>query len=161
MSAALKDSVLKSLDELLVGAGFNRRGNTFWRAVGDTVHLVALQASQSSTATTVKLTLNLAVSVPSLTERGDPYDVWAAQWRERIGSLMPNAGDRWWSISTPHEADVASRELHDALSKFGLPAQSRIGSSADLLRLWEAGHSPGLTAAQVQTYIRQLRGGAV
>ena len=159
-TAALKVTVLESLKELLVGAGFKKRGTTFWKAVGDTIHLVALQASQSSTSSTVKLTLNLAVSIPALVERGGPHDVWSAHWRERIASLMPNPGDVWWSISTAEEAANASKEMLEALSKFGLPAQDRIGSSAELLKVLDSGRSPGLTKVQSQTYVRQLRSGA-
>jgi hypothetical protein len=158
-TANLKVTVLQRLQEALAGLGFKRCGSTFRKESGDVVHLVSLQSSQSSTASTLRFTINLAVSVPRL--GGQTDDVWSAQWRERIGAVMPDPRDRWWNVSSPREAEAVAQEMAEALVEYGLPAQGHISSAADLLRLWESGKSPGLTAVQAARYVDQLRSSAV
>ena len=155
----LKATVLKGLQDYLTGLGFRKRGSTFRKEVRDVVHLVSLQSSQSSSASTLRITVNLAVAVPSL--GGQLDDVWSAQWRERIGTLLPEPQDRWWNVSSSPEAEAVAQEMTQLLARYGLPAQARLSSTADLLRLWNSGKSPGLTAIQAARYVEQLRTSAV
>lgn len=157
--STFKATILKGLQESLGGLGFKKRGSTFHREVGDVIHLVSLQASQSSSASTLRVTVNLAVAVPSLGGRLD--DVWSAQWRERIGTLLPEPQDRWWNVSSAQEAEAVVQEISQFLAQYGLPAQARISSTAELLQLWESGKSPGLTAVQASRYVDQLRRNAI
>jgi len=158
-TATLKATILKGLQDSLERFGFKKRGSTFHREVGDVIHLVSLQASQSSSASTLRVTVNLAVAVPILGGQRD--DVWSAQWRERIGTLLPEAQDRWWNVSSSQEAEAVAQEITKFLAQYGLPAQARVSSTADLLQLWESGKSPGLTAVQASQYVDQLRRSAV
>ena len=158
-TATFKATILKGLQQVLTGYGFGKRGSAFLKEVGDVAHLVSLQAGQSSSASTLRVTVNLAVSVPSLGSKID--DVWSAQWRQRLGNLMPDPQDRWWNVSSPQEAEVVTQEISRCLTQYGLPVQERLSSTSALLQLWESGRSPGLTAVQASRYVKQLRGSAV
>jgi hypothetical protein len=158
-TATLKATILQGLRDSLGGLGFKKRGSTFYKEVGDVIHLVSLQASQSSSASRLRVTVNLAVAVPGL--GGQIDDAWSAQWRERIGALLPEPQDRWWNASSPQEAEAVAQELTQSLSQYGLPAQARVSSTKDLLQLWESGKSPGLTSVQASRYVDQLRRSAV
>ncbi len=133
-TAPLKNPVLAAMTELLRPLGFRKTGTLFSRAVNDVLHLISLQSSTSSTASSLRATLNIAVWVPALAEANQRPDVWSAHWQERIGMLMPEHSDRWWTVTTEQDAQ----------------------SAGALVRLWQSGASPGLTQVQAQRYLHRL-----
>jgi hypothetical protein len=157
----LESTITSRIEQVLSAAGFKRHRFGFERKVGNVLHLVALQSSQSSTASRLRTTINLAVWAPDLAEPNAKPDIWSAQWRERIGKLMPQAQDHWWTVSSLKEAEQAAQQISEALVGPGLSALDRISSTSDLLQLWETGHSPGLTQMQAAKYANKLRGDAV
>lgn len=154
-NAEYKATVLGAISEVLRAAGFRKSGSVFRRPVGDVLHMASLQSSSSSTAGAVRLTVNLAVWVPALAHGRAP-DIWAAHWRERLGFLMPDRGDRWWHIASGTEAVSASHEIGAAISKWALPELDRLSSAEALGRLWRSGVSPGLTNAQAERFLLEL-----
>jgi len=48
IAAARKQTLLSSMRHLLKLRGFKKRGATFHKPIGDVVHLISLQSSQSS-----------------------------------------------------------------------------------------------------------------
>jgi hypothetical protein len=152
-----KDTILAALSEVLCPVGFRKSGAVFKRPVGDVIHLIGLQASQSSTSTCFRSTLNLAIWVPAIAEEGKKEpDILSAHWRERIGTLMPAKNDHWWSVSSDEEASATCAEIGRALRDCGLPALDTISSSEALTALWRAGRSPGLTSRLAQRYLERL-----
>jgi hypothetical protein len=155
-AADIKTIVIDAMAGTLTPLGYRRTGFVFRRVLGQLVHLVQLQGSRSSSAEVAKLTVNLAVFVPSLSPPGKDPAVIAAQWRSRIGGLMPEKNDRWWTISSERQAVAAASEISDALANHGIPALSKVSSLESLRQLWASGISPGLTAGQRARVLAQL-----
>jgi hypothetical protein len=155
-TASYKNTALAVMAEALRPVGFHKRGSCFERSLTDVVHLVGLQASTSSTAALLRITANLAIWVPSLADGRDRPDIWSSHWRQRLGELMPERSDRWWTITTEQEAAVAATEITSGLLSYGLPALDSLSSVAALQQVWEAGKSPGLTKTQSQRYVERL-----
>ena len=151
--ANYKQVVLGAMRDVLAAAGFTKRGQLFSRGVSDVVHLVALQSSRSTTESTLKATVNLAVWVPRLAEHGRSPDIWSAHWRRRLGDVMPGHSDCWWEIPTSCAAEVAASEIGQAIRTYALPEFDAIGSAAALAELWLRGQSPGLTGAQRASFL--------
>ncbi len=152
-----KKAILTALAEMLGPVGFRQSGSVFTRSRKDIVHLLSLQSSAETTASSLRVTANLAIWVESLAGERTKPDVSASQWRQRIGFLLPVRQDHWWIARSDSEARDAAAEIRDAITKYGLPALDAISSTADLATLWESNRSPGLTAIQAQRYLACLR----
>jgi hypothetical protein len=155
-TAPLKNVVLALMAELLRPVGFRKAGSLFTRALPTVFHLISLQSSTSSTASSLRVTVNIAVWVPSLAEATQRPDVSSSHWRQRIGTLMPEHSDRWWTVTTKREAPSAAADMIAAVQQFALPALAALETSAALADLWESGASPGLTEFQAQRYLHRL-----
>lgn len=161
IAAARKQTLLSSMWRLLKLRGFKKRGAIFHKQIGDVVHLISLQSSQSSTGDCARVTVNLAVSCKILEDSGISPSVWTAHWRERLGHEMPAKADVWWTISTDEGLASATSEIMIAMEAYGLPALDNLPSSASLLSLWDSGISPGLTRRQAIECAERLRASAI
>jgi hypothetical protein len=155
-TAPFTNQVVSCISEVLRPAGFRKTGSVFSREVNDVLHIVGLQSSTSSTASSLRITVNIGVVVPTLLSSSQQPDVWSSHWRQRIGMLMSERSDLWWSMSTEQEAHAAGAEIAAAVQQFALPALSAIENAAALARLWKSGVSPGLTQVQAQRYLHRL-----
>jgi uncharacterized protein DUF4304 len=133
--------ILDTMHGVLKPSGFRKKGSTFVKECGDDVVLeVNLQKSTSSTSTGLRATVNLRVYSRTLTRAmgysldypADPH----RHWEERIGKLMPEQSDRWWTLETSPTAVQAGKEMADALFRYGLPALDAVSSTEKLRALW-------------------------
>jgi hypothetical protein len=147
--------VLKSAETLRL-AGFKKQGVHFSRSVNDVVHLLSFQSSTESTSTTVKMTVNVGIWLNALVEDWQKPDIWSSHWRQRIGQLMPEHNDRWWTVSSEHEAKIAASEIDKAVKKYVLPEFENLSNRDALVKLWQAGVSPGLTKLLATRYLDRL-----
>jgi len=141
---------------MLAPLGFKKQGLIFRRELHEVVHWVGLQSSSSSTEENLKLAVNLAVTVPKLAKPGMQPGIGAAQWSVRLGFFMPIRTDKWWTIASPPDAELAAAEIDVALSSFGIPAFDTLSSISDIAALWRSGVSPGLTEKMRTQYLQEL-----
>ena len=160
-AAAFRKSITSAMEGYLRNAGFRKRADVFVRPVADVFHLVALQASQSSTRNNLKVTVNLAVQVPALAESPANLSISTAHWSQRLGHCLPKPSDVWWTASTPEQATFVAAQIVEALQQYGVPALESLSDSSALLKLWESGKSPGLTRHQAARYAAALHDRAV
>ena len=154
---SLLEPVVVALTTALKPLGYAKSGSTFRLHNSDTIFIISLQSSTSSTSALAKVTVNLGVHVPVLQ---DPQQTssssWSAHWHQRIGHLLPEKDDIWWSIRTVEESRSAAAEIVRCVEQFGLPALAQVSTVPAIQRLWESGHSPGLTGGQRARYLHQL-----
>ena len=155
-SEAHKKQIGLAVASALVPLGFRRKGLVFTRQLGEVTHLLSLQSSTSSTASLLKLTVNLGVWVSSLAEPGSKPNLWSAHWRERLGFLMPQRIDYWWEISSDQDAERATREIVEAVQTHAVPQFEQLATKKALEALWRTGRSPGLTAFQTKRYLDSI-----
>lgn len=142
--------------------GYRKSGASFLRDCGDVILVVQLQKSQKTTPDTLVVTLNLGIFSRVVASRigrllTTPTIV-DCHWQERIGFLMPERYDKWWSASTEAEACTVAEELDEALHTFGLPALEQISSTDGLRALWASGEGPGLTELERERYLKAVTG---
>jgi hypothetical protein len=157
---ALKAPVLAQLRAALEPLGFQAAGTLFLRELAEVVHLVELQSTQEENAAHIAVTINLGVFAPALV---DPDireyirpSILQAHWRERIGILMPQRRDNWWSIESAGQAAAVGAEIAVSVEEYGLPPLAKIADLAALRRIWETGASPGLSDYQRRRHLERL-----
>jgi hypothetical protein len=157
---ALKAPVLAQLQAALEPHGYRAAGTLFHRELAEVVHLVELQSTQEEGAAQIAVTINLGVFAPALVDP-DIRDyirpsIPQAHWRERIGILMPQRRDKWWSIESVDQAAATGAEIAVSVEEYGLPPLARIPDIAALRRIWETGASPGLSDYQRRRHLERL-----
>ncbi len=156
---SLLKPVLAALTAILKPRGYVRTGSTFRLRNSDTVCIISLQSSTSSTSALARVTVNLGVHVPALQDSERPEEspsAWSSHWQQRIGHLLPEKKDVWWSIHSVEEGSLIATEIVGCMERFGLPALTQLSTVSALRRLWESGCSPGLTEAQRVRFLQQL-----
>jgi hypothetical protein len=109
------------------GAAYELPSDSHWAILG-------FQKSVASDRYVVKFTINLTVV---------SKDIWDAErvdrsylstkptpnvqsgpfaWEKRIGSLMPDRSDHWWSMSTARSIDPVVEDVLFAIQTYALPA---------------------------------------
>jgi hypothetical protein len=151
-----KKAIVEAIAGVLRPAGFKKSGAKFSRAVEGVIHLVTLQSSQSSTADSAHLTVNLGIWLPALDEPGGWPDIWQAHWQERIGFVMPAHGDVWWDVGSETEAAAAATEIARAVRSHALPTFDALSTVDALIALWRSGRSPGQTDRMARLYLEML-----
>ena len=105
-SKDFKKIIIDKLTEILKPNGFKKSGSTFSSSNGDLTYFVNLQSSQSSTPTILKTTVNIEIysaTVYKLQDTSLP-EKWSRHFTERIGSLLDNPHDKWWTIENKKQA---------------------------------------------------------
>ncbi|WP_394840846.1 DUF4304 domain-containing protein [Pendulispora brunnea] len=128
---AVKQLVADELRPTFKARGFRTKGLTFYRQVADNFGLVQLQKSQASTAATVQFTINLGVFsgriqrvlseitwMPDVT--GVPTEP-DCHLRQRIGHLLPEARDTWWSVRPDTNLAEFGTKLRLVLEEHAFP----------------------------------------
>lgn len=127
----------------MAASGFRRKSQNFICETPECWGVINFQKSRYSAEDEKSFTVNLAIASKSILEYyGDrtnaPPPSYACHWGEiRIGSLMPEAKDKWWRLSG--EASYASieGEVSEVLSDLAIPLIKRHVTEKGLLELWE------------------------
>src|SRR5690348_54537 len=123
-AVVLRAASKAAFDGGLGAAGFRRQGHHLHRRSDGLVHGFNFQASRGMAVRAGAFTVNLLVSSESM------YRCWTGRVpanpatmffpiQRRIGSLMPERDDQWWSAET--EPTILSHEVAAALVTHGLP----------------------------------------
>ena len=122
----------------LKNAGFHRRGSDFSRNYGEALQVVNLQLSSGNTKELGRFTLNIGVHfnrVAALLFGKDPMPVNPKEssclLRARVGLLMPEQNDHWWSVTPETNGEAVSKELAAVCSSYVLPWLEHFKSVAE------------------------------
>jgi Domain of unknown function (DUF4304) len=123
----LVDEIVKrGLQPHLKAAGYKKKARTFFRELdGGVFQIVNVQLSQWGTATESKFTINLGVFFPSIQQislkpalDGVPNE-YDCHLRQRIGMLMPDHLDHWWTVTSNPSIDGVAQQISEAWSMYG------------------------------------------
>ena len=149
------EDLLSRIAARLQERGFARRGSVLFCERGGNFGLIDFQKSQKTSREAVVFTVNLGVVSGKLVrffspskKVGPPARVSDWHWRERLGFLLAEGRDQWWSISAGTDVRRISQTLEDALIRLALPEIERYIGDESLRDLWLARRSPGLTELQ-------------
>lgn len=126
----IKTYVAPGLREL----GFSGSGNKYKLPNSRCFAILGIQKSAYSTTNEVKFTINLTVAdkndwleqqrkktyLPKEPAANTFYGDFV--WQSRIGTLLPDSNDKWWSILPSSDLQQVSEEVLEAIKKYALPA---------------------------------------
>lgn len=167
MNAAGSFKHLKAcLVKRLAPNGFIDASGLVWRQVNDTVVVLEVQKDRKySSKEEVRFTVNAGISVdalrdfvaaaggPSASEVPPPE---RCHWRQRVGQLLPEQSDVWWSVSDEQGAQSACDEIASGLIGIALPKVEAMASSEALVRSWQEGRGQGLTEYERRLNLAKL-----
>lgn len=151
----LKSIVARSMKALLKPLGYKKYGSIFTKDIGELVYLIGLQSSTTSTKNESKVTLNVGIWIKRLSDN-KKANIWECQWRSRIGGLMPDDNDKWWSMTSIDDATMVSEEVCNSIKNYALPILQSLCTLDKITEQWKTGSSPGLTANQRDSYLQEL-----
>jgi len=112
---------------LLKNAGFKKKARNFHREHEDRVELINIQASQFNDGAEGKLTVNIGVYFPAITEiteappvKGMPKE-YNCTIRKRIGSLSTEKQDTWWSVGPDTDLNEVAVDLAQKVESVCFP----------------------------------------
>lgn len=122
------DEIIKTgIAPLLKGHGFKKKARNFYRSFDDRIDVINVQASQSNLGAKGKSTINLGVYYPAVAEiieaipvKGMPKE-YNCTVRERIGGVLDDRQDIWWSVDETTNLKEVAIELATKVEVFCLP----------------------------------------
>jgi hypothetical protein len=148
---------------LLNGLGFKRKGSIIFTAKGDNFGVIHFQSNRYSTKTELTFTVNVGVIVGKL------VDPWAysqclkhpsivhAQVRLRIGNLLPEKRDKWWTITDDVDIVESSKDFAQLMLQTAVPFIQHFMVIENVISAWEHGTAPGLTDVGRIRYLAQWK----
>jgi hypothetical protein len=153
----LTSKLLDSLASILTPAGFKRKGRKFRRSIGQTVQIIELQKSTSSTSSTAKVRLNLGSFLvalgPSEALEGSGPHYSECHWRKY---LDPQPDADWWVLSNDDDLDPVFRQLEAGIRERVLPEMDQLSSIEGFVNRWRSGRGTGITKKQQAAYLSGL-----
>jgi hypothetical protein len=131
---------------LLKGLGYRRRGRRFLLAGELSTAHIRLQASQWNHADRARFTINLGRYFESIARKnGEPVVLDSSKQRQmhvgiRIGHLLPQQADHWWSIENEGDVTKVAAEVKAALRDYGLPYLESVATLEGLAKF--SGYTP-------------------
>ncbi|MPS29666.1 MAG: DUF4304 domain-containing protein [Alcaligenaceae bacterium] len=157
---AVYDDVMASCTQTLRTVGYVRRGSSLRKEMDGNVAVIEFQKSSKSSADVILFTINVGIICGRLleAERSLPKKVGIvdAHIRQRIGMLLPDRSDKWWTIEPRSDAGSLVEEISRLIERDVVPYLDRYLDDKALVALWESGQSPGLTEIQRLKYLTRL-----
>lgn len=105
----------------------------------------------------IVFTINLGIVCGQLLE-GDESSLKGvgivdAHVRQRVGMLLPDRPDKWWTIDPKADTTSLIEEISGLIEREAAPYLDRYLNDDALVALWESGQSPGLTETQRLRYL--------
>ena len=155
------DRIVRTIAGRSESIGYERRRLMLKKTKHGNAAIIEFQRSQTSTSETVTFTVNLAVVCGALLDPEmlsiDEAKSIDGHLRVRIGTIMPQLQDMWWTISSGSDFGRIEADVVGAVCNFGIPYVEQHLSDAALIQLWDSGKAPGLTEVQRTRNLRELR----
>jgi hypothetical protein len=154
----------KCFAEKLESSRFFRENEVFWRQMNDTKIVVEIQKDlKRSTKDQILFTVNVGISADVLRTESfdDPRSEYAlplerCHWRQRLGRLLRDREDRWWSVRDEQRAQSLCDEIATSLREEAWPSIEDWASTSSLIRHWLEGRGPGLTEFERRSNLARL-----
>ena len=141
--------------------GFTRWGLVMRLMAEGNAAIVSFQKSIYADADQLEFTINLSIVCGRLwTQEARPLSLARevdGHLQERIGFLLDEPDDVWWSIEPGTDGDRLADEVSDLVATSAVPYLRQYLTTEALIELWASGESPGMTNIQRERFLRQLR----
>jgi hypothetical protein len=142
--------------------GYKKMGNAFYISVEGNWGIIDFQPSQKLVSNQITFSINIGIASKRVLNflgfDGENHrpDIWDTQLRVRLGHLMPENNDIWWTVDQETNVDELGQLISDLVTKFAIPAIQAYITDESLRDLWIAGKSPSLTEFQRLLYLSVL-----
>lgn len=156
------NNLLKAAAILLKAEGFKKKGNTFSLFIAGNLAMLNFQKSNSSTKESVKFTINLGIQSAVLAKvlNEDPKrnsDITSCHWNIRIGSLLPQQQDLWWTLNNSNSPmPEIEKDVMAMLTGLILPVLKQRASDHHLIEAWLNAGMTGTTEYMRYVYLTIL-----
>ena len=132
---------------------YKKKKNTFYHTHSDgNVSIINFQKSRKSEKDKTEFTINIALLSFRIASffgiQTDDFELDDCHWKTRIGHLLPEKHDIWWTIEPSTALNHLCSTIKDLLEQCVFNAIAEIHSDNNLRDLWLGGKSPGLTNIQ-------------
>ncbi len=149
MSSAelLFQRLLQDLKPIADANRLKRRGQNFICQSSECWGVIHFQKSRFSGLEEKSFTINLAIAAKRiLAHQGiitnTPPPAYACHWTIRIGALMADKKDKWWTVSEESNYSMVESDVEKAFSELAIPIITSHLSEKGLFDLWES-KTPG------------------
>jgi hypothetical protein len=155
-SSKTVDAVVQGdVKSFLKSEGFKKSGRTFHRQNGEMLQVVNFQTTWLNTPDEAQFTINLNVVLPFYHEKWTGQQVpknpgsAAAICSRRLGHILPEGTDRWWTVTPSTDCAAVSREVAELICAVGLPYLEKAANLQYLCeKLGSGKHFPGMLMSQ-------------
>lgn len=153
-------TLLTGISKVIKIQGFNKRGNTFYLFKNNNWGLINFQKSTSSDK--LSFTINIGVVSTLLKQVIDKAavvlkpDINDCHWKKRIGFLLPEKKDHWWTIDNNTSIENLVKEISYILETLAIPELINHLSNDYLEQEWSSGKAEGATQLQRYIYLTTL-----
>jgi hypothetical protein len=162
---AVDAALLRVVDETadkLQPLGFVRWGPVLRLLAEGNAAIVSFQKSKYANDEEIEFTINLSVVCGRLLG-SDARPLSLAHevdghLRERIGFLLDDPDDIWWTIEPWTDGEQLAAEISDLVVTRGVPYLMRYLRTEALIELWASGEAPGVTDLEQDRLLRALIG---
>jgi hypothetical protein len=150
------------LAPLMKSLGFRRKGQRFWREVGQFFDELDLQKQWFNTKTHARFTINLGVYFPPVGGWTGgrvsvmPPKEYECTIGERIGFLFGKHLDFWWEVRGIRQAPAIGKDLCEKITRFGVPWLEAMHDLRAMLR-YNREHPTEFAEEEVRRYLRRKR----
>lgn len=142
--------LIKGISQSLKSEGFSRKGQSFYTKHEENWGVINFQKSTSGNEKSVVFTVNLGIASGRLFRFSgklieDRPLIEDCHWRQRLGFLLPEKKDVWWTIVVTTLLDRLVKDMENLLCQYGIPEIEKNIRDETLRDLWLTGKSPGLT----------------
>lgn len=155
----ITNAVSKSVSAL----GFKKiNQSTFVIKEGNNWGVINFQKSQSNTKGEVRFTINLDIfsgAIRDFLEGGKVNSApktGGSHWNKRIGFLLPEKKDYWWTITDATNIAALEKEITDIVSSIAIEEIRKNIVDENLIHQWKQAVSPGITEFQRLQYLAIL-----
>lgn len=158
----LYKKLISTIRPVLKEHGFSRKGNIFYTLKCSNFGLIGFQKSVKSNDAEVLFTINIGVRSKVLSsyfrddfDHSKPSFQWC-NWETRVGQLINNGQDKWWSITPDTLFEDLFDEISTCLSSIAIPYILKNISDDQLISSWISGKSLGLPNSTRLVYLSVL-----
>lgn len=147
----LSQIIKRSCLPLLEKQSFHKQGLNFVRQLPELAWIIDIQKSRWNTKDQVEFTLNCGVFIPDVIslyggrDKPVPCSAAASCVSARLGSLKPDALDKWWRLSIgdrlPETDEKTVADVGSEIEQVLLPFLFRFRNQRDVIDFLESGYS--------------------
>jgi len=156
------DQLLKEcISPFLKAHGYKKKAALYYSTNSEgNVLVIDFQKSRKSEKDRIEFTINVAVSSNRIATfcgtQAVPPCLDDCHWKTRIGHLLPEKQDKWWTIEPSTPLNELCSTMKCLLEQYAFKAIAENSSDQNLRDLWLSGNSPGLTNIQRLIYLSVL-----